>query len=130
MDAETRTRLRQRLEQLRRELMHEGSLAIPPARSDAVSQPDDDEAPLTEMNQSIASSRNRERGRRLAEINAALRRFAEDPESIGECENCGEDIATRRLELMPWVASCVACREAEEQERRVPGGRRKLTDFR
>jgi DnaK suppressor protein len=129
MDAATRKLLRDRLVALREELIHEGNMDIPPARSDAVAQPDEDEAPLTEMTQSIASNRNRERTERLEQIREALARIDDDPDEFGVCETCDEPIPRRRLELMPWVNSCVRCQEKREQDDRTPGGRKKLTDY-
>ena len=104
-------------------------MAIPPARSDAVAQPDEDEAPLTEMTQSIASNRNRERSERLSQIAEALALLEEDPEEYGLCEDCEEPIGRKRLELMPWVKLCVACQEKRERDGRAPGGRRNLMDY-
>lgn len=130
MDARTRSKLRERLEALRDELVAKGRHEIPPARTDVVAQPDEDEAPLTEMSQSIASNRNRERARRLTQIREALELIAEDPEFFGLCEDCEEPIGERRLELMPWVTLCVACQDKRERDDRLPGSRRKLTDYR
>jgi DnaK suppressor protein len=130
MDAATRKQLRERLEALRDELIAEGRIDIPPARTDAVAAPDEDEAPLTEMTQAIASSRNRERSERLEQIREALELIAEDPEEFGLCEDCEEPIGRKRLELMPWVTLCVRCQEKRERDGRAPGGRRKITDYR
>ena len=129
MDDARLVQTRARLVALRDELVAAGDHEIPPARTDAVSQPDDDEAPLTEMNQAIASSRNRERAKRLGLIREALARLDEDPEDFGLCEECDEEIKPRRLELMPWVSLCVRCQEKFEREGRI-GGRRNLTDYR
>lgn len=130
MDAATLELLRNRLVALREELIHAGNMDIPPARTDAVAQPDEDEAPLTEMTQSIASNRNRERAERLEQIREALALMDEDPDEYGICETCEEPIPRRRLELMPWVTLCVRCQEQREQDDRTPGGRRKITDYR
>lgn len=129
MDATTLERLRGRLVALREELIREGNMDIPPARSDAVAQPDEDEAPLTEMTQSIASNRNRERAERLDQIRDALAMIEADPDEYGVCEMCEEPIPRRRLELMPWVTLCVRCQEQRERDDRTPGGRKKLTDY-
>ncbi len=123
-------RLRVRLEQERDELLAAGDHEIPPARTDDVAAPDEDEAPLTEMTQSIASNRNRERAERLERIADALRRMAEDPDEFGLCEECEEPISQRRLELMPWVRLCIDCQSRHERDGHVPGSRRNLTDFR
>ncbi len=114
---------------MREALVAEGHHAIPPARIDAVSQPDDDAAPLTAMTQSIASTRNRERTAKLAQLGEALARLDEDPESFGECEVCDRAIPPRRLALMPWVALCVRCQDKLEREGAGAGRRRHLTDF-
>ena len=129
MDAARLASMRERLVSLRDELVLVGKMDIPPARTDAVSQPDDDEAPLTEMTQAIASNRNRERSQRLAQIREALARLDEDPDDFGLCEECEEPIKARRLHLMPWVGSCVACQEKFEREG-LPGRRKSLTDYR
>lgn len=128
MDRDTLARLRSNLERLRRELIDAGDHAIPPVRSDATAKVDDDEAPLTEMQQSIASNRNRERAERMRRIDEALQRMADDPEAFGECEDCEEPIPPRRLELMPWTTLCAACQERRERDD-APGSRRKLTDY-
>ena len=130
MDSASLTRMRKRLEDLRDELLAEGRVEIPPARSDAVSQPDEDEAPLTEMTQAIASSRNRERAERLEQIREALELIEDDPEEFGLCEDCEEPIGRKRLELMPWKTLCVGCQEKRERDDYSPGGRKKLTDYR
>jgi DnaK suppressor protein len=129
MDAATRKLLRDRLVALREELVAEGNMDIPPARTDAVAQPDEDEAPLTEMTQSIASNRNRERAERLVQIREALALLDEDPDEYGLCEACEEPIPRRRLELMPWVTLCVGCQEKRERDGRTAGRRKNLTDY-
>lgn len=45
--------------------------------------------------------------RELEEIDAGLRRFYEEPERFGICENSGEPIPLERLELIPWTRTCV-----------------------
>jgi DnaK suppressor protein len=128
MDRSTLQRLRASLEARRAELITEGDIAIPPVRSDATAKVDDDEAPLTEMQQSIASNRNRERTERLRQIAEALQRMADDPDQFGLCEDCEEPIPPRRLELMPWARLCIDCQGRRERDE-TPGGRRKLTDY-
>ena len=129
MDAASRKQLRERLVATRDELIREGMMDIPPARTDAVAQPDEDEAPLTEMTQSIASNRNRERAERLELIRDALALIDDDPDDYGICETCDEQIPRKRLELMPWVTLCVRCQDKREREGH-PGGRKNLLDYR
>jgi DnaK suppressor protein len=46
---------------------------------------------------------------RLAQVDAAIRRLAED--RYGLCEHCGEPIGFARLRALPWVRSCRRCVE-------------------
>lgn len=122
-------RLRDKLLELRATLLREGDIEIEPGRSDAAAVGTDEDAqPLTEMNQTIASSRNRERAAVMARVNAALARIDEAPDSYGLCSECEEPIGAKRLELMPYVELCVEC----QQERDAPRGgtRKSLTDYR
>lgn len=45
--------------------------------------------------------------RRLRSVQAALERV--DDGSFGECSRCGEDIALRRLQVVPEGPLCMAC---------------------
>jgi len=56
-----------------------------------------------------------EEGRRLLEVNTALRRLREDPHGFGTCRICGGEISFARLEAVPQATLCVACKKAEEE---------------
>lgn len=117
------------LHALRATLLAEGAVDVRvEAEEPVASKVDEDQAPFKEMDQAIASARNRERGQRMAEIEDALRRLSEDPEAFGLCEVCEEPIAPRRLALMPFVRLCVACQGSREV--RGPVVRKKVTDYR
>jgi DnaK suppressor protein len=121
---------RERLLALKGEIVSEGDFAIEPGRQDpAAVGTDEDEQPLLEMSQTIASNRNRTRSDLLARVTAALARLDDDPERFGLCAECEEPISGKRLELMPYVDLCVECQAAQDGPRR-PSGRRRLTDFR
>lgn len=128
MDDEARDRLHQRLLARRDELLAEGDVRIDPGRTDTTEKVDEDAAPLSEMGQVIASSRNKERTALLRDIELALRRMAEHPDDFGLCEDCGEDIPARRLELMPWARLCIECQGGREGN--GGGGRKHITDYR
>jgi len=89
---------------------------------------DEDVQPLTEMSQSIASTRNAKNAVLLGQIEAALAKLDLEPEEFGRCEDCDEMIGSRRLERMPWVLFCILCQSARESN----GGatRKSLTDYR
>lgn len=57
-----------------------------------------------EMDTVLAERASRE----LEEIDEALRRFYEEPDRFGICENTGAPIALERLELVPWTRTSVA----------------------
>ena len=121
---------RQRLLALKSEILEGGDFEIEPGRKDPTKVgTDDDEAPLTEMAQVIASKRNRSRGQELAKVLAALKRLDTEPEMFGLCAACEEPISLRRLELLPYVDLCVECQSGEDSPK-GPTTRRHLRDFR
>jgi DnaK suppressor protein len=120
-------RHRRRLEALRAQLLAAGPARIEPTRKDAVGVADEDEQALTEMLQILTSSKNRRQSEEIGRIDRALRQLADAPESYGRCEECEEEIAERRLLLMPYATLCTDCQAARDPRRGV--GRRSLTDF-
>jgi DnaK suppressor protein len=127
MEPDDLENLRAKLLERRAELMAEGDLEIEPVKRDPSEKVDEDAAPLAEMSQVIASRRNKTRALELQRINGALQRMEEDPDDFGYCDDCGDPIPTKRLELIPWARRCVACQEDRSPTR---GGRRRhLTDY-
>jgi len=119
---------KQRLLALRAEMLAEGDLAIEPVRKDdARDGNDEDEQPLVEMGQVIASKRNRERTEALKGVNRALARIENEPDEFGTCRECEEPIG-RRLDVMPYAEFCIECQQAGDGARK-PGRRRHLLDF-
>jgi DnaK suppressor protein len=59
---------------------------------------------------------DRER-RKLQQIDDALHRL--ESEDFGNCEECGGEIATGRLEAMPFTRLCVTCQSEFEQAQRT-----------
>jgi DnaK suppressor protein len=130
MDAAALKRYRTKLVDLKTEIIAEGDFEIEPGRKDPTAVgSDEDEQPLAEMSQTIASTRNRTRADRLARIAAALTRLDDAPESFGLCTECDEPISDKRLQLLPYVELCVECQQARDGDARK-AGRRHLRDFR
>lgn len=129
MTPAARDRHRKRLLELKAEILAGGDFEIEPGRDATAVGSDEDAQPLAEMSQTIASSRNRNRSAVLARVVAALARLDDEPDAFGLCVECEEPIATKRLDLMPYVELCVECQQAKDGQRR-PGGRRHLRDFR
>ena len=125
----TLERLRKRLLEMRAQILGEGDVAIEPARTapTAVGGEEETQA-LAEMNQVIASKRNRERTAALGRIQAALKRLDEAPDDFGQCAECGDPIG-KRLDVMPYVELCVECQHARDGSPKGLG-RRHLRDFR
>jgi DnaK suppressor protein len=125
-----RKRFRTLLEALRAQLSGKDRKKIDPNRADdAEVGGDEDLQPLNEMLQVIASNQNRSAGAVLARIGRALDKLANDPDSFGVCEECGEEIALPRLERMPYAELCVECQGEKDGPKGAPT-RRKITDFR
>lgn len=47
-------------------------------------------------------------------INQALRRI--EGGEYGHCQNCGQPISKKRLEIMPWAPLCIECQQRKEKE--------------
>jgi DnaK suppressor protein len=129
MTPAARDRHRKRLLELKAEILAGGDIDIEPGRDATAVGSDEDAQPLAEMSQTIASSRNRNRSAVLARVVAALARLDGEPDAFGLCVECEEPIATKRLDLMPYVELCVECQHAKDGAPRA-GGRRHLRDFR
>ncbi|HET9439082.1 MAG TPA: TraR/DksA family transcriptional regulator [Longimicrobiales bacterium] len=55
-------------------------------------------------------------GRRLYEIDDALRTLYKEPERYGKCQSCAQEIALERLDLVPWARLCLDCQTIEESK--------------
>lgn len=59
------------------------------------------------QSQAMAKGLQARRDAERVGLRAALDRLDED--EFGFCEDCGEDIAAKRLELNPTVTRCISC---------------------
>ncbi|NTX12642.1 TraR/DksA C4-type zinc finger protein [Myxococcus sp. CA051A] len=129
MNAKQRDELKALLLALHAELTEKTPSRIEPNRTDeARIGGDEDEQPLNEMMQAIASNRNRNMDGVLARVLKALGKLRDEPDSFGECEECGDEIPLGRLRAMPYAELCVTCQGGKDG----PKGRatrRKLTDY-
>ncbi len=122
--------LQRSLNKLRDALVQSGPARIEPNRKDptTVGIADEDEQALSEMLQTLASQQNRKQAEVLGRIEHALRKIDLHPDEFGLCEECEEEIAEKRLQLMPYVTLCAECQTARDPHR---GQTRKgLTDYR
>jgi len=56
----------------------------------------------------------------LRDVVAALRKIEDG--SFGACERCGEPIAEKRLDALPFARYCIDCQRVVEQEERMATG--------
>ena len=118
-----------RLMALRAEILAEGDIELEPVRTEVSDLGgDEDEQPLAEMNQAIASKRNRDRTAVLNRVQRALSRLELDSTSFGLCTECAEPIG-KRLDLLPYVELCLECQQERDGAVKT-GPRRSLRDFR
>ena len=57
--------------------------------------------------QAMAQATERRRGARGTRIAAALKRM--DEGEFGYCQDCGDEIGVKRLDLDPTIPTCVTC---------------------
>lgn len=89
-----------RIQSIDRDIRHEGMTAD---WSEQASERENDE-----VLESLGNSSEQE----LLMINYALKRIENG--DYFQCDECGEDIPTARLELLPFTAHCVNCAEKIE----------------
>jgi DnaK suppressor protein len=130
MTPKDRAAHQKRLERLRAEVLRAGPALIEPNRRDPATTgvADEDAQALSEMLQVLASRRNEGQAALVRRIERALAKLASAPEDFGLCEGCEEEIAPKRLALVPWATLCVACQQARDPKR--GGSRKNLTDYR
>ena len=118
------------LTDLRAQVMEKAPAKIEPNRTDeAKVGGDEDEQPLNEMLQSIASHRNKNDAALIARIDKALRKLRDEPGEFGLCEECGDDLPEARLKAMPFAELCLEC-QSKRDGPKGPKTRRNLYDYR
>ncbi len=58
--------------------------------------------------------------RLLRDVTLALRKIEDG--SFGDCERCGEPIADKRLDALPFARYCINCQRVVEEEERMATG--------
>ena len=67
-------------------------------------------------NNEVVDALGNEARQEIAKISAALRRM--DSGDYGLCVECGEQIASSRLDAYPYADECIDCAEFDEHRRR------------
>jgi DnaK suppressor protein len=98
-----RAELMSRLEQVTSDVRHEEE----PLSADFAEQATERE------NEEVMDALGSQARLELALVTSALRRIEAD--EFGECTKCGELIADRRLEALPFAETCIDCAAIAEQ---------------
>ncbi len=65
------------------------------------------EAQVNGVSRELAVAQIRSTRERLAQVNCALKRI--ELSEYGRCISCDEEIAEKRLTVVPWAAECIEC---------------------
>lgn len=79
--------------------------------------PDETDLAASVINQQVSFHIRHKEIEKLRQIEEALQRIEDG--TYGICEECDEEISSKRLENYPWTALCIV--HAEEKERRKVG---------
>ncbi len=78
-----------------------------------VAEPDALDEVMNSSQRDLASSVHEHDTNTLKEVRLAIRRIAD--QTYGECMNCEEDIAPKRLRAIPWATYCLRCQNLKEK---------------
>ena len=78
-------------------------------REDGALEKDSEEQAVQTQNDEVVDSLEEEARVELGQVERALERL--DIGQGGECEQCGEEIDPRRLQVLPYTSVCVRCAE-------------------
>jgi DnaK suppressor protein len=121
MRKERLVHFRKKLEEKHRQLVEEVGKTVLYGKG-----PEDDS--IKDLGDQASSAYNREflfelgNGDRrvLKEVASAIQKI--DEGAFGDCERCGEPIAEKRLEALPFARYCIDCQRAVEEEERTAAG--------
>ena len=78
---------------------------------------DDGDLSVASADNEIRISKLSSKHTALSRIDEALRKIQEG--TYGRCNECDEEIPTKRLKAMPFAVSCVSCQEATEKLEKI-----------
>ena len=117
MDNSRYDELKRILEERRREILSQVQEKIRDVRSESSSGKmsevlDSGESSEADIQEDIEFALIQMKAETLSKINVALARLEEG--AFGNCFECGEEIAERRLRALPFAVRCKDCEEARE----------------
>jgi DnaK suppressor protein len=78
--------------------------------------PDEIDIAVAESSLSFTGQMREREERLLAKIDRMLEKISHG--TYGECEDCGDEIAAKRLVARPVARLCIACKDEEERDER------------
>ncbi len=113
-------RFKKLLEESKKEVLERARQTLQEeATFDTDDLPDEIDLASSEYQQSMVF-RLRDREKFLLEkIDKALERIADG--TFGQCEECGDEISAKRLEVRPVTTLCIRCKEEQEKEEKSYG---------
>lgn len=83
-------------------------------REDGALEKDSEDQAVQVQNDEVVNSLEEETRIELGQVERALERLANG--QGGECEECGNQIDPRRLEVLPYTSLCVKCAEKHAED--------------
>lgn len=121
MEQQQREYFRQKLEEMRQQLLSEAEKTINEMTDHSDHYPDPTDRATAESDRSF-ELRIRDRERKLlAKIKEAQQRLEDD--TYGICEACGDDISLQRLEARPVTTLCIKCKTWQENQEKAQNGK-------
>ncbi|MEX2224113.1 MAG: TraR/DksA family transcriptional regulator [Candidatus Rokuibacteriota bacterium] len=114
-----------RLVQFRKKLEEKHSQLVEEVGRNVLYAKDPEDDSIKDLGDQASSAYNREflfelgngDRRLLKEVALALQKITDG--GFGDCERCGEPIAEKRLEALPFARYCIECQRAVEEEERT-----------
>ncbi len=112
-------KFKRQLEEMKKKILDDVEQTLTEMTTQAGNIPDPNDRATVESERSF-ELRIRDRERKLMnKIDEALVRIKEG--EYGNCEDCGEEIAIKRLEARPVAKFCIDCKTKQEQQEKAQG---------
>jgi len=119
MDKEQQAYFKQKLEDMTKNLLTEAEKTIHEMTDNNDNYPDPTDRATAESDRNF-ELRIRDRERKLlAKVKAAIERIEEG--TYGICDECGDEITTKRLEARPVTTLCIDCKTKQENYEKAQG---------
>jgi len=119
MDDKNLLKFRTQLEEMKEVINADAERTLSEMTTQNVNIPDPNDRATIESDRNF-ELRIRDRERKLMnKVEKALARI--DDGTFGVCDDCGEDIADKRLEARPVAKFCIDCKTKQEQREKAQG---------